>query len=180
MRTPPMTATRLRVWSMVPPQGAPLGIELIDDGEARQGLPLSGPLLRSCATQRGDVRLLLVGLKVQRAAAERRKASAEDHAGVDEIGALDDLLVADLVRLLDQGSDELTPQPFELERIEGCLRLSLFGLAVFPHVEALARLLAELAGGDQLVQPVGATGSHLEDFADVRAHVEAHRIGKLN
>ena len=90
MRTPPITATRRRVWSMgvsgsgVRPSGSDTVARnrcvMVSDPE---GLTL--PSLRRRAPEHLDVRLLLVGREVQRAAAERRKAGAEDHAGIDQV-----------------------------------------------------------------------------------------------
>src|SRR5262245_37675376 len=92
--------------------------------------------LRRGASEHLDVRPLLVGRKVQRPAAERRKARAEDHAGIDEVGALHDALVAHLLGLADQRVDQLAPETLELELVPGLLGLVLLGLAVLPDVEA--------------------------------------------
>ncbi len=68
---------------------------------------------------------------MQRAAAERRKAGAEDHAGIDQVGALDDLLVAHPLAFADQRIDQLAAQPLQLELVVGLLGLGLSGLPSF-------------------------------------------------
>src|SRR5262245_65639165 len=85
-----------------------------------------------------DVGRRLVRPEVQRAAAERGKAGAENDAGIDQVGALDDLLVAHTLGLADQRVDQLAAEPLQLALVPGLLGLRLLWLAVLPHVEALA------------------------------------------
>src|SRR4029079_9467944 len=93
------------------------------------------PLLRRGAPEHLDVGLLLVGLEVQRAAAEGREAGAEDHPGVDEVATLDDLLVAHALVLADQRIDQLAAQPLQFELVVGLLGNGLLRLALLPDVE---------------------------------------------
>ena len=71
----------------VRPLGLPLGNWVRGSARADASIPLP-----SCAVPRRSISARWP--EVQRAAAERRKAGAEDHAGIDEVGALHDALVA--------------------------------------------------------------------------------------
>src|SRR5680860_1011522 len=90
----------------------------------------------------GRLRAFAVAV-MQRPAAEGRKARAEDHAGVDIVLVLDDAIRRGALGFVEQRLDELAAEPLEL----GCvvLRLVALRLALLPHIEPLARLLAELA-----------------------------------
>ena len=118
-------------------------------------------------------------LVVQRSAAERRKAGAEDHAGVDEIGVLDDALVAarfcaSTIKRLDQ----LAAEPLHLALVDGSGR-------VFSACRPSRRRSPSpvflpslpLATSRSSLRPVAP---HLQDLADVGAHVEPDRVGQLD
>src|SRR5262245_14881494 len=130
MRTPPSTATGLNVCSMAHSQ--------------RIHPHLASPLERLAAAsrhrrapQRRDIRPLLGGPEVERAAPEGRKAGAEDDAGIDHVGALDDAFVATALAFEDQRIDQLPAQALQLAGIVRLLGLDLLGLAILPDVEAL-------------------------------------------
>src|SRR4051812_3795045 len=80
---------------------------------------------------------------MQRAAAERREAGAEDEAGVDEIGVGDESFLQHALGFLQVRLDQLV---YELLPISVGLAFDRF--AVLPRVDALSALLAELAGVD--------------------------------
>src|SRR5262249_47683915 len=117
---------------------------------------------------------------MQRTAPEGGKAGAKDNPRIDQIGIVDDFLIAHLLGLADQRICELAPQSLQLKAIKGDLRLALFWPAVLPDIEALAGLLAELAGRHHRLEPAAALRRHAHDAPDLNAYVEAHRIGKLD
>ena len=73
--------------------------------------------------------LRLVRLEVQRAAAERREAGAEDDAGIDQIGGRHHALVERALRFGDQRLDQLAAETFE--RRLGGREFALTGLPSF-------------------------------------------------
>src|SRR5690349_19716052 len=114
MRTPPTTPTRRSVCSI---------LELLARARRRRcPTKKSG---RRRAPQRLDVGFLLVGPEVQRAAPERRKTGTEDHARIDQVGAVHDLFVAATLAFANQRIDQFAPQPLQLEGVIGLLRLGL-------------------------------------------------------
>src|SRR6185295_12126358 len=113
---------------------------------------------------------------MQRSAAEGREAGAEDEAGVGEVGVGDDALDDRGLRLLEVGGDQGVDQALVVR-----LRRAFHRLAVFPAVDALAGLLAELLRVDLHLQELG----HLrvrclgERLAGVQADIEADGVGEL-
>src|SRR4029077_13138987 len=132
------------------------------------------------AAQRCDIRSVLVGAEVQRSAAEGSKAGAEDYTCIDQIGALDDLLIAALLAFPKQRLDQLTPKALQFKGSVGLLGDGLDRFAILPRIKTLARLLAELAGGHHLVELRAPRRRQLEDVADVGADVETDGIGELD
>src|SRR5918994_4616791 len=113
MRDPPSTATRrIEASAMI-----------------LAGSPCSG---RGSASRR----LLLRAPIVQRAAAERREARAEDHAGIDMIGVGHDPVLERALRLVEHRLHQLTAEPFQLGLV--VLDLLALRLALLPDIEALA------------------------------------------
>ena len=90
---------------------------------------------------------------MQRPAAERREAGAEDEARVDQIGFGDDAFLQHALCLRQIGSDELL---HELRPIR--IGLALHRSAVLPAVDALAGFLAEAAGFDVAGEHLGNGG----------------------
>src|SRR4051812_14386746 len=114
---------------------------------------------------------------MKRSAAEGGEAGAEDEAGVDEIRVGDDAFLQHALGFLEIRLDQLVD---ELRTV--CVRLALHGLAVLPAVNALARLLAELAGVDLVLQDfrhLYVAGRLGERFTRVQADVEADGVGEL-
>src|SRR4051812_4390992 len=114
---------------------------------------------------------------VQRPATERREAGAEDESGVGEIGVGDDALVDGALRLAEVRRDQLLD---ELRTVR--IRRSFDGAALFPAIDALAALLAELPCVYFALQE--ARHLHIarrfgERLASVQADVEADRVGEL-
>src|SRR4051812_7504703 len=114
---------------------------------------------------------------MQRTAAEGGEAGAEDEAGVDQIGIGDDAFLQHALRFAQVRLDQLLD---ELGSVR--VRLALDRFAVLPPVDALAALLAELAGVDLALQHP----RHLhvarrpgERLARVQADVEADGVGEL-
>ena len=102
----------------------------------------SGELFEFCL-ERGRADRFDVG---DRAAAERREASAEDHAGVEQVGIGDDAIMQAAHRFIEHRQDQAI---LEIGWRLVILRyLGLDGAAVLPCVEALAVLFAALAGLD--------------------------------
>src|SRR6185437_16487376 len=98
--------------------------------------------LRCAARRQHLVRLLVM----QRAATERRESGPENHAGIDEIGGLDDALIERTLRFRDHRLDEFTPELFEARFRELSARLDR--LSVFPDIKPFTRFFAETAGSD--------------------------------
>src|SRR5689334_5085489 len=76
---------------------------------------------------------------VQRAAAERREAGAEDEARVDELGVRDDAFLQHLLRFFQVRRDQLLD---ELRPVR--VGLALLRAAADPLVDAFAGFLAQL------------------------------------
>src|SRR6476659_3596025 len=89
IRTPPSTATR-RI---------PLSLMMAWSLPARSGRG------RSCGRGR-----FLRAPVMQRPAAERRKAGAEDHAGIDVIGVGQNLVGKDALTFVEHGLDQLAAE----------------------------------------------------------------------
>src|SRR5262252_8843493 len=95
------------------------------------------------AVRAASVALLLE--VIERAAAKRREARAEDEPGVGEVGIRDDALGDDRARLAQIRRHELDAQ-VRRDRPGG----AFLRLAVLPCIEAASGLPAELARGHQL------------------------------
>src|SRR5680860_589566 len=132
-----------------------------------------------------ELRRCFVGLRaafalavMQRAAAERRKARAEDHARIDMVRTLHDLVSRCAFCLVEHRLDELAAQARELRGVVG--RLVALRLAVDPEIEALSGFLAELAllhqRGEHVVRLAIALRRQIELLADLVADVEADHV----
>src|SRR5258708_31087327 len=93
---------------------------------------------------------------VQRPAAERREARAEDEACIDEIGLRHDALVEHPLRLGEVGTNQLLDELGAVGIGRAFLRL-----AIHPAVDALAGLLAEAPRLDIAAQHFGDRGGVL-------------------
>ena len=112
---------------------------------------------------------------VQRPAAERREAGAEDQAGVDQVGVGDDALGEHRLGLVQVGLDQRVDQLLVIG-----IGLPLDRLAVHVAVDALAGLLAEVAERHLVGEDLGHRGRALgERLAGGEADVEAHGVGEL-
>ena len=122
-------------------------------------------------------RVLLRPPIVKRAAAERRKARAEDHAGIDMIGARHHAIGESAIGLIQHRLDQGAAKTLELGLVVADL-LAL-RLPLFPDIEALAGLLAELALLDQRRQHVVAAGRERKLLADLIGDVEPDHVHQL-
>src|SRR5262245_16267819 len=146
-----------------PPKMSPLWFESAGIGTTRS----AGTLPAGSATRPGGwadaLPIAALGLAsgevVQRPAAERREAGAEDETGVDQLGVRDDALGEHGLRLgdirLDQRLDEL---------LVPSAGLAFHRLVLFPGVDALARLAAELAERDLVDQHLRRLGLGARGF----------------
>ena len=115
---------------------------------------------------------------MERSAAEGGEAGAEDEPGVDEIRIGDDAFLQHAFGFLEIRLDQLLD---ELGTVR--VRLALNGLAVLPAVNALAGLLAELAGVDLVLQDfwhLHVAGRLGERFAGVPGRHEPDSSQEIN
>src|SRR5258706_1827364 len=178
---PPATSTCAMIQ---PPKMSPLWFESAGIGTTRSAgiLPAGKTRPGGCAEALPIARLgLALGEVIERPAAERREAGAEDESGVDQVGVADDALGEHRLRLREVRLDERVD-----ERLVVRARLALHGLVLLPAVDALAGLAAQLSERDLVQQDlrrVGlvAAGAFLgELLARVQADVEADRVGELD
>src|SRR5438477_7371664 len=112
---------------------------------------------------------------VQRPAAERREAGAEDQPGVDQIGLADDAFLEHALRFGQVRGDQLLHQVGSIR-----VGLTLHRSCVLPAINPLAGLLAELSrldfGGEHLRHAGGILRQRL---ARRQADVEPHGVGEL-
>src|SRR5690606_7038829 len=108
---------------------------------------------------------------LDRATAERRIAGAEDHAGIEQVRVLDHALVQRGHRLVEQRQHE--PVLEVAGRLVVLRHLGLLRLAVLPGVDALAVLLAALAGLGRLRQ------RRRDRQAEERRQLLAHAVGDV-
>ena len=114
---------------------------------------------------------------MHRPAAEGRKAGAEDHAGIDVIGVGNDPVGKRALAFVEHRLDQLAAKAVELGVVvDGLLAL---GLAVLPDVEALAGLLAELAGAHQTRQRIVLRRAGAKLGADLIGDVETDHVHEL-
>src|SRR5262249_11284310 len=146
-------------------------------GPLREG-KLTGARVKYYAETRRRAAFLSVTLLlqiIQRAAAKRGEARAEDQPGVGEVRVRDDALGDDRARFAQIRRHELGAQ----------IRRDVSGgaflrLAVLPLIEAVSALPAEITRGHELgelLRHLGVPGGEL--LADGEADVQTHRVGEL-
>ena len=156
-----------------PPKMSPFWLASAGIGTTRS----AGAFLRELRTvMAGSISSFLQ--VVQRPAAERREAGAEDQARVGQVGVGDDALLDRLLRpRADTGSISASTSSWSTG--SGC---ALHRLAVLPPVEALAGLLAELAATSERALPAPRRSRIRagERLARGGADVEADGVGELD
>ena len=114
---------------------------------------------------------------LQRAAAEWREARAEDHPRIDVIGIRHHLVGEGPLGLVEHRLNQLAAQTLELGLVvDGLLALRL---ALLPHVEAFARLLAELALLDEAREHIVRFGREVQLLTDVVGDIEPDHVHQL-
>src|SRR5262245_66429714 len=153
MRDPPNTATRRILASAISSLGPPFP-DLCRRGRCRAFAPV-----------------------VERTAAEGREARAEDHAGIDVIGARYHAVRKRALGLVEHRLNQLAAEALQLRPIVGDL-LAL-RLALFPQIEPFAGLFPELALPDETSENVVALGRKVELLANMIGNVEPDHVHQL-
>src|ERR1044072_2171736 len=114
---------------------------------------------------------------MQRAAAEGRKACAEDHTGVDVVGIRYDVVFKRALGLVEHRLHQFAAKTLEFSRV--IADLLALRLALIPHVKSFAGFLAELALPHETRQHIVGVGSETKLFSHVIRDVEADQVHPL-
>src|SRR4029079_12466333 len=114
---------------------------------------------------------------MQRAAAEGRKARAEDHTGVDVVGIRYDVVFKRALGLVEHRLHQFAAKTLEFSRV--IADLLALRLALIPHVKSFAGFLAKLALPHETRQHIVGVGSETKLFSHVIRDVEADQVHQL-